>query len=214
MFELVFQDEGALSEVERDLVREICSSTESKIRGFLPLLADVVRIDIRVGKDVIPLTGEIGGALAPGHLYWMVDHALEQSVEDIAQSRLPPTLFHECHHLVRGWVMSGGELPKTFMHGVVSEGLATAFEREATGIRPPYGEYPDEVDDWVHELLELPTSASYVDWMFVHPDGRIWIGYRAGTYIADQASKASGKSASELVHAPSDEIMRMAGYEV
>lgn len=109
--------------------------------------------------------------------------------------------------------MSGGNRPKTFMHGVVSEGLATAFERDAAGSSPPWGEYPQNVEEWVSELLKLPLSAPYSDWMFVHPDGRIWIGYRSGTFIADRAMKASEKSAAELVRTPTEEILRMAGYE-
>jgi hypothetical protein len=49
--------------------------------------------------------------------------------------------------------MSGGDLPRTLMNGVVSEGLATAFERDATGAEPLRGQYPEDVDTWVKELL-------------------------------------------------------------
>lgn len=107
--------------------------------------------------------------------------------------------------------MTGGELPKTFMHGVVSEGLATAFERDAAGSSPPWGEYPPEVRGWVDELLALPSDVNYVEWMFLHPDGRRWIGYRAGTFIADQAIKTSGSTAAELVNTSTEEILRLVG---
>ena len=107
--------------------------------------------------------------------------------------------------------MYGGAAPGSFMEGVVSEGLATAFERDFGGWEPPWGEYPEDVEEWVAELLELPLSAHYSDWMFRHPDGRRWIGYRAGTYIADQAILASGRSAADLVHTATEEILRMSG---
>jgi hypothetical protein len=49
--------------------------------------------------------------------------------------------------------------------------------------------------------------------MFQHPDGRRWIGYRAGTYIADRAIAASSRSAAELVQTPTGEILSLAGIE-
>lgn len=48
--------------------------------------------------------------------------------------------------------------------------------------------------------------------MYRHPDGRQWIGYRAGTHIADRAIKASGLSAAQLVNVPTAEILKLAGY--
>ncbi len=109
--------------------------------------------------------------------------------------------------------MTGGPPRMSFMDSVVSEGLATAFERDSGGRQPPWGEYPEQVRTWVHELLRLPLSAPYHHWMFHHPDGRRWIGYRAGTYIADEAIAASGRSAAELVLTPTDEILKMAGVD-
>jgi len=97
------------------------------------------------------------------------------------------------------------------MDGVVAEGLATAFERDAGGSRPPWGQYTAEAKEWVAELVKLPVSAPYEQWMFRHPDGRRWIGYRAGTYIADRAIAASGFSAADLVNVATSEVMRMAG---
>ena len=48
-------------------------------------------------------------------------------------------------------------------------------------------------------------------WMYRHPDGRRWVGMRAGTYVADQATRRSGKSAAELVNAA--DILRLAGLD-
>lgn len=211
--EIRFEDGGALTEAERELIGEICRTSEPEIRSHLPGLTEQIELLVGVGKDVIPVTGELGGALAPGRVQWKVDHTRDLSVEEIVKARLRATLFHEFHHLVRGWVMTGGERPKTFMHGVVSEGLATAFERDAGGASPPWGEYPHDVEEWVKELLELPVTANYIDWMFQHPDGRIWVGYRSGTFIADKAMKSSGRSAAELVRSPTEEVLRLAGYE-
>ena len=60
-------------------------------------------------------------------------------------------------------------------------------------------EYPDGVSGWVTDLLALPDldpftpagQAQRRNWMSRHPDGRRWIGYRAGTYLVDCASRKS-----------------------
>jgi hypothetical protein len=99
-----------------------------------------------------------------------------------------------------------------FIDGVICEGLATAFERDFGGWSPPWGEYPAQVSEWVAELLRLPATASYRAWMFQHPDGRRWVGYREGTFIADRAIEASGRSAAKLVGTPALEILQLAKF--
>ncbi|WP_421841559.1 DUF2268 domain-containing putative Zn-dependent protease [Marinobacter algicola] len=56
----------------------------------------------------------------------------------IARAQLRFTLFHELHHLMRGWVVYGGAPRTSFMDGVVSEGLATVFERDVGGRETPW----------------------------------------------------------------------------
>ena len=97
---------------------------------------------------------------------------------------------------------------------VITEGLATAFERDAAGATYPWSEYPDNVSEWVDELLDLPPTARGMDWMLRHPDGRRWIGMRAGTYLVDRAMRASGRSAADLVTASTEDILRMARVQV
>jgi uncharacterized protein YjaZ len=48
--------------------------------------------------------------------------------------------------------------------------------------------------------------------MFQHPDGRRWIGYRAGTLIVDRAIAASGASSAALVRVPTADILALAGF--
>lgn len=128
----------------------------------------------------------------------------------IVAEHLRHTLFHECHHLVRGWIRQGGERHPSFIHGVICEGLASAFERDAAGHASPWCSDPDDVDAWVEELLALPAHADYRHWMFHHPGGRRWIGYRAGTYIADRAIERSGRDAAQLAGTPCMRILDLA----
>ena len=204
----------AFTDAERKVIANIADSTFDEVRALLPALAKSVTLDVASGTQVIPETGELGAATAPGRIAWIVDAGRPGGVEAIAKMWLRATLFHEMHHVARGYVMNGGAPPRSFMDGVVSEGLATAFQRDAAGADVPWATYPDEVELWVDELRSLPLHAPYPDWMFQHPDGRRWIGYRAGTYIADRAIAASGRSAADLVGTPAAEILALAGVDV
>lgn len=204
-------DSRHFSKEARRAIEEVCAGAEPEIRAHLGELPRNIELACQTGTFVIPETGEMGTAVAPNRVGWTVNANLPGGVPAIARAQLRFTLFHELHHLVRGWVMYGGAPRTSFMDGVVSEGLATVFERDIGGRKTPWGDYPEDVERWVVELLELPVYAPYNHWMFDHPDGRRWIGYRAGTYIADQAILASGLSAVELVLVPTDEVLRMSG---
>src|SRR5215471_2508534 len=197
----------------RAAICKVCDATDPEVRALLPTLPPTIKLAAQTGSFVIPETGEVGFAFTPVRVNWTVDPSRPGGIAAIAQAQLRFTLFHELHHLARGSVFRGGAPRTSFMDRVVSEGLATAFKRDAAGRFPPWGQYPKEASAWVTELLQLPLTASYEEWMFRHPDGRRWIGYRAGTYIADQAIAASGSSAAVLVRVPTAEILRMAGVK-
>jgi hypothetical protein len=55
-----------------------------------------------------------------------------------------------------------------------------------------------------------PPTANRSEWLSRHPDGRRWIGYKAGTYLVDQAMKRLNRSSAELVLTPTAEILAAA----
>lgn len=208
-----FPNDGyeVFSKADRGAIVDIANAAEVEIRALLPSLTERIVLVVHGSAQVIPETGETGAAIAPGLVSWMVDPTHPEGTVSIARSELRAALFHELHHLARGHVMLGGRPPASFMDNVVSEGLAAAFERDEGGRPTPWSEYPDDVREWVAELLALPVNAPYHEWMFLHSDGRRWIGYRAGTYIADKAIDGSGLSAAQLVHATTEEVLKLAG---
>ena len=203
------EDTYTFSDEEREVIQSIADATEIEVRELLPALDEDLVLIVTAGKYVIAHTGEGGMALAAGRVQWTVDPERAGGVVTIAKAQLRHTLYHEFHHLVRGWLIQGGRPKTSFMVGVVSEGMATAFARDFSGEKVPWGKYPDDVEDWVSELQDLATAAQYNEWMFLHPDGRQWIGYRAGTYLVDRATKASGKTAVEMVTTPADEVIEL-----
>jgi hypothetical protein len=195
----------------REAVREVCVQVQEEMPALLPALSRRVEVLVVAGDHGSPEIGSTGSSVAPRLVVWTVDPNRPEGVVEIVNARLRHALFHEFHHLARGWLFYGGEPVDSFMDGVICEGLATAFERDEAESVPPWGQYDSQVESWVLELMALPKDAPYGDWMFRHPDGRRWIGYRAGTHIADRAIKRGGRSAAELVNTPSAEILSMAG---
>jgi uncharacterized protein YjaZ len=136
---------------------------------------------------------------------WTVDTTRPQGVRAIANAQLRSTLFHDLHHVVRG----ATQPMRTLMDYVITEGLASAFERDFANERRPWADYPPDVAAWVAELQALPADVEREPWLFRHPDGRRWIGYKAGTYIVDQAMKHSEMTSAQLVAVSTDEVLRL-----
>lgn len=193
---------------------EICAEAATELARLLPALPARVVVRLGVGDRIIPGLGYGASALDRHAVRFIVAQQSPGESATLVHRHLRHALYHECHHIARGWVKRGVlrfvRFPR-FIDGAISEGLASAFERDAAGFRAPWCDYPGEVAGWVAELLALPRAADYRAWMFQHPDGRRWVGYRAGTYIADCAIRRSGRSAAELATVPAGRILELAG---
>ena len=203
------------SDKARNLCVETAIATVREARKWLTNLPQEILITVFADSNTVAETGDLGAAIAPGYIRWSANPSFPGGVERVILDRFRSALFHELHHVARGWVMYGysSSLEVSLLDAIISEGLATAFEHEMTGIQPPWGQYPSEVESWVEELLVLPPSASYEEWMYEHPDGRRWIGYRAGTYIVEKAMSASGLSSGEMAGLSAKQVLEMAGIQ-
>ena len=127
---------------------------------------------------------------------------------------LKVTLFHEIHHIVRGWLVLENKFGYGIDIAVINEGLADVYsEMEAGHPHANYTGSPD-FDAWAKEILALPPEAhrEYAEWMFQHPDGRVAIGYRTGAWIVKKAMSNSGKGIIELTQMSVKDIYALAGY--
>lgn len=187
------------SETQKEQVRRIANDTAREVRRLLPALPERLHLEVRPGQQVIPETGESASAFPPNAVSWTVDF---DRASEVIPKQLRATLFHELHHLVRD-----AKLPReTILDAAISEGMATVFERDFAGGAAPWGLYPPEVEAWTAELLALPPAAPRQEWLFRHPDGRRWIGFKVGTYLVERAIRSSGKSLPALVWTPSATI--------
>lgn len=199
------------SQAERRGIEDLAEATAVEARRVLPALPHHLSVRVYAGTRVIPETGEAGEVVPPSTVIWTVDPAHAGGVLTVVHTWLRASLLHEFHHLVRAQTSPSTSL----MDEVVTEGMATVFERDVTGASPLWGLYPDDVGDWVKELTALPPDVGRDYWLRArHPDGRRWIGMRAGAYLVDRAIQASGRSAAALVSTSTRELMDTAAAAI
>jgi uncharacterized protein YjaZ len=191
---------------ERRAIHEGARAALAEVRRLLPGVPAHIELTVRPGTNVSPETGEGGDAMPPNGIMLTIDPSRPGGVMPIMHAWLRPFMFHELHHLVR----FPAENPTSLIKHAVTEGMATAFERDFAGATPPWGQYPEDVATWAAEFESLPSGAPRQDWLFRHPDGRRWIGYKVGTYWVDRAIKASGGSAATLLAMPASEVLALA----
>ena len=195
------------SRADRATIDRIANATAVEVRKFLPGLPAQLELTARPATGAVNQFGATADAMPPNFVVWTVDPTHGAGVVAIAEKELRATLFHEFHHIAR--VVTGN--PGTVIERAVTEGMATAFERDFAGVNRPWGERPPEGSGWEAELLALPGDAPLRDWLFAHADGRRWIGYRTGTAWVDRATAKSGRTSADLVSAPAEEILSLAG---
>ena len=201
--------EHRFSVAERRAIERITRGTIAEVRQLLTALPERIALRVDADDNVGAMTNAAATAVAPDRIYWSVDPNRGGGVLATAEVHLRAMLFHELHHLVRE-----AAIPRvSLMDHVITEGMASAFERDYAGARYPFSNYPDNVAAWVAELAILPGSADLNQWMYRHPDGRRWIGFRAGTYLVDQAMAASGRSSGDLAATPTARVLEMADVE-
>lgn len=135
----------SFTNAERRAIRDIADATAREVRQHLPTLSHelIVRVQAQTSSEVIPETGETGSASPPHAVYWRVDPTRPGGVIGVVETWLHASLVHEFHHLV-----SAIATPRSVMDRVIMEGMATAFERDITGMRIPWAHYPDDVGAW------------------------------------------------------------------
>ena len=157
--------------------------------------------------ECIPETGEGGYTKNSRLIILSLDPGLPYGEEYLLKT-LKSTVFHELNHAVR---YESSLWHKDFTDSCIMEGLATVFERDYGKSKPLYGHYKvAESKKWLKEITAFKDNYNWGDYMFKHPDGRRWIGYKVGTFIIDESIKNSGKSILDLTLLECVEIRNLA----
>lgn len=197
---------------EKKVITEMVVEAEKRVRALLPELDEDILVNVHTTERNVDLVGGVyGRADAPGEMQVTLSTVSEGGVLGSANKALTSSVFHEMHHLVRGWTMTDNKYGQN--HGIpvatVNEGLACVFAETYTDeYFPEAFDYPEEAAVWLDEIMALPLDANYGHWVGgFHPDGRFAIGYRIGRYVVHQAMAKTGKDILELSKMTPEDIL-------
>ena len=199
-----------LNETEKTEIKKIISQSEKGVRILLPDLPKDIQVNVTLIDRNIPDVGGITGrADAPGMVIIEISTVYPGGHMAAVHKALAATLYHEFHHLYRGWTIQGNKFGRGIPIAAVNEGLAVVFSKIHTQAFEANA-YPENADEWLKEVLQLPTNANYGEWMFNHPDGREAIGYKVGHYLVEEAMEKSGLNILEMGKLSPKAILKMA----
>ncbi|WP_190808802.1 DUF2268 domain-containing putative Zn-dependent protease [Flagellimonas sp. S3867] len=210
------EDSLKFTESQKVFISKIISKSEDEVRELLPNLPDSIKVIVENVDWNLDIVNGVTGRTETNHpplVLLQISNNYKGGIIDSVYQGIKTTIFHEFHHLSRGWAIQDNKFSYGIPNAMVNEGLAVAFTEIYTGNINEVNSYPIEADSWVKEILALPLDADYSHWvMGEHPDGRTYIGYRTGNFLARQAMKKSGKSILELSNLMPNEIIKLAGY--
>lgn len=210
------EDAPKFSASEKQLIQEVILESEREIRTLLPTLPDSINISLEIVDWDLDVVGGVTGRTetnSPPAVFIQISDNYPGGITAAIQKALKHTIFHEFHHLYRGWAIQDNKFEPGIPIAAINEGLAVVFSEEYTSAMEADSPPEDEVAEaWTQELLALPQNADYQTWMFQHPDGRQSIGYRTGNYLIRKAMAESGKNILELSELSPDNIFQLAGY--
>jgi hypothetical protein len=196
---------------EKQIIEKVIVRSEKGVRKLLPGLSKNIRVRVSVmDRKVDKFGGVTGRADAPGEVAIEISNVFPGGIAGAARTGLAATVYHEFHHLSRGWTIRKNKFGRGIPIAVVNEGLAVVFSEQYTGDVFEGNAYPKDVHKWAEEIMTLPKDANYQKWMFLHPDGRAGIGYKAGNYIIRRAMEKSGKDVLKLSQLSPKKILKIA----
>jgi tetratricopeptide (TPR) repeat protein len=201
---------------DKQLIESIVVQSEKTVRALLPGLTENIRIIVSIIDRKLDEAGGVSGRAethTPGEMIIEISNVFPGGVKEAVKTSLASTLFHEFHHIYRGWAIRDNKFGRGISIAMVNEGLAVAFSEIYTGNIVDANSYTDDADNWVKEILLLPVDADYSQWvMGKHPDGRTSIAYRAGNYLIHEVMANTEKDILELSELSPDEILKLDGY--
>ncbi len=215
--EILFQEDSLkFTESQKIFISELTNKSGEEVRNVLPNLPDSIKVVVESVNWDLDRVGGVTGRTewnSPPTIAVQLSNSYHGGIVDSLELGIRSVVFHEFHHLARGWAIYDNKFGYGIPNAMVNEGLAVVFAEIQTGYICDENSFTNETDSWVKEILDLPLDASYNKWvMGEHPDGRTSIGYRAGNYLIRKAMKKSGKSIIELSALKPNEIISLAGY--
>lgn len=217
--DISFKDKkNRFTKAHKKLITKIAIRSEKEVRKLLPNLPKDIKLTIMLIDRKIDGVGGVTGRTnrhnPKGDVIIQLSTMYLGGIKAAAKRGLRAVIYHEFHHLSRGWAIMDNKFGQGIDIAAANEGLAVVFSEVYTKVAERDNQPPKakEADKWVKEVLMLPKNANYGKWMFRHSDGRIAVGYRSGNYLIRKAMKNSGKTVLELSKLSPKEIYKLAGY--
>jgi hypothetical protein len=199
------------SRAEIARINAITARSSEAVRDLLPDLPDRIHVSIAtIDRDLTAVGGVTGMADDPNTVLVFLSTTFDGGIVAAANTGLAAVLYHEFHHLARGWTIKDNKFGPGITTAAVNEGLANVFAEIYTNTAFAGNAYPPQVREWWEEIGRLPVDANYGSWMVQHPDGRQAIGYRAGSFVIRQILSRSDYSIIRLSTMTVDEILILA----
>lgn len=184
----------------KKVITETFDQAIAKITKILPIdEVDVVIRDNTAG--VVPEIG-LGGYTYGQHFLMICLDSKRGDCKQVIVNELLGVLAHELHHAKRFQTVG---YEKGILGAMIFEGLATHFEREMTGVVPPWATAlsKKQSDQWLAKAKKEFDVEQYDHhaWFFGSKGKKIprWTGYTLGYQIVgDYLHKHPGEKASEL----------------
>ncbi|NVK25741.1 MAG: hypothetical protein HWE10_12505 [Gammaproteobacteria bacterium] len=207
-----------LTEAEKTQLESIIKFAERDVRAFFPKMTKQLVFTIDTVDWNLDIVGGITGMATHhdpvGKIKLMLSEHGKGGFSDAIEKGLRSTVLHELHHVASGWAIEDNLFGPGIHIAAANEGLATVFAELLSGQSFDMLLDSDNVDEWVKEILTLPSNANYMHWVSgEHPDGRMFIGYKAGRHLIYQAMLNTNKSIIELSREPISSLYKYAGYE-
>lgn len=210
--EVSLTDLAALSHQQFSVIVAQSAKVKADVEALFAPFGQTITVALEfVDNNLDEVGGVTGVAMTPERIQIRIARQFHAGLDKAIAEGLIATLYHEFHHLVRGWTVEQNEFLPSIPNAAVNEGLAVVFAEQMSGVRESWLDYPDNVAQWLDEILELPLRSNYQQWMMgTHPDGRKYVGYRVGNYVIESALKHSHLSISELTFKPVAELIELA----
>ena len=193
-----------ISEIDKNLIKNIVNTSCSIVQNFFDI--NSIRINVDIDEpQTIPEWG-VGGI---GD-HSSIDIFLEENRQSDWEKHLPRTIFHECHHFIRG---NQTDLDKTLVDLVFSEGLALHFEVEADGAPPSFFSkiLTESQRDKMYHTFKVEYKDSSYDharWFFGNGEFSFQAGYDLSYFLVGKFLKDRKTTASKSIGINSDEFVR------
>jgi uncharacterized protein YjaZ len=133
-------------------------------------------------------------------------------------SDLEGVIFHELHHIARGYCGMLEKGKHVLLNSVFSEGLATAFETEQFPSRlAEHSKYNYSlIKTWLPRISKEFSSTNYdhAEWFWGKGKPK-QLGYKIGKYLVDEIIKRNpSKTPANLARVEADKLLKMSGIKI